>query len=228
MSAIPSSDHIYQNKLNKTFARRIGKTLTTTNKQILSEIMPKYLYSREVFSHDFRDKYLEIGFGMGEHLMHQIIHNPNALYVGAEVYLNGVANFLKTMQHYDNQNYMVWPDDVDLILNDIPSNSLNGVYILFPDPWHKRKYLPKRLFNSNRLLQIKDKLKIGGFISFASDITDYFELAQNLLIQDEDFSFKNKDFSKCHDGYVRTKYHQKAILEGRNPQFITAIYHNLK
>ena len=228
MSAIPVLDHIYLNKLNKTFARRVGKTLTTTNKQILSEILPKYRYNKERFSNDHRDKYLEIGFGMGEHAMHQIISKPNALYIGAEVYLNGVANFLKVMRDYANQNYMLWPDDIDLILNEMSPNSLNGVYILFPDPWHKRKYLPRRLFNSDRLLKIKDKLKTGGFISFASDIDDYFLLAKNLIIQDEDFSFESKDFSKPHDGYVQTKYHQKAILEGRNPQFITAIYRNLK
>ncbi len=228
MSEISNNDQIYRNKLNKTFARRIGKTLSDTNKYLLSEVMPKYIYDNQKISADQREKYLEIGFGMGEHIMHHIINNPNALYIGAEVYLNGVANFLKVMSDFDNQNFMLWPDDVDLILDNMPSNSLNGIYILFPDPWHKRKYLPRRLLNISRLAKIKDKLKNGGFLSFASDISDYFSLACDLLLQDEDFKCKNNDFLQAHAGYIETKYHQKAIIEGRNPQFITAIYNNLK
>ena len=73
--------------------------------------------------------------------------NPDNLYVGVEVYLNGVANFLKLATQKDNNNFFIWPNDLDMILQDIPDRSLDGIYILFPDPWHKRRYLKKRLLN---------------------------------------------------------------------------------
>lgn len=57
------------NKLNRTFARRIGKRLSNQNKELLENVLPKYLFSNELLTfNDNRKKYLEIGFGMGEHL----------------------------------------------------------------------------------------------------------------------------------------------------------------
>lgn len=224
-------DTPYKNKLNKTFARRIGKSLTMTDKYSLENILPKYLYNREKLIGCGKKIYLEIGFGAGEHFIHQVQTNPQNLYIGAEVYLNGVAKVLTRIRETSGEkelNVMIWPDDIDLILTDLPNDSLEGVYILFPDPWHKRKYLPRRLVNSERLNKIKDKLTNGAFVFFASDIDDYFKLAHDLFNNDPQFSFKTENFSTPHDHYIQTKYHQKADLEGRKSQFITAIYHDTK
>lgn len=97
-------------------------------------------------------------------------------------------------------------------------------YILFPDPWHKRRYLKKRLFNQERLCLFKKKLKNKGFISFASDIEDYFDSAKSILENDNDFKILEKDFTIPHTDYIQTKYHTKAINENRTVQFISAIY----
>ena len=136
------------NKLNRTFARRIGKRLSNQNKEFLKNVLPKYLFFNELLTfNDNRKKYLEIGFGMGEHLFNQTVLNPANLYIGVEVYLNGIANFLKLVAKSQNDNFSIWPDDLDMILKDIPNRSLQGVYVLFPDPWHKRRYMKKRLIN---------------------------------------------------------------------------------
>ncbi|MFK7974210.1 MAG: hypothetical protein AB8B66_05060 [Rickettsiaceae bacterium] len=208
------------NNTTKTFGRRIGKSLTATNKRVLQEVLPKYLYTLEKINTSSQKKiYLEIGFGMGEHFIHQILSNPDNLYIGAEVYLNGVANVLKNLS---SDNFLIWPDDIDLILSDLLNNSISGVYILFPDPWHKRKYLPKRLLNQNRLNLLKNKLTDDGFISFASDIEDYFASSQRLLTNNN-FVPISQDYSKAYDGYINTKYHNKAIKEERKVQFITSV-----
>ena len=212
------------NKLNRTFARRIGKRLSNQNKELLENVLPKYLFSNELLTfNDNRKKYLEIGFGMGEHLFNQIVLNSANLYIGVEVYLNGIANFLKLVTKSQNDNFLIWPDDLDMILKDIPNHSLEGVYILFPDPWHKRRYMKKRLINKERLELLKSKLKIGGFIAFASDIEDYFENVKKLFLEDKELIIQNTDFLTPHEGYIITKYHQKSIMENREAQFLQAI-----
>ncbi len=212
------------NNLNKTFARRIARSLTDINKRAIREVLPGCLFSKErLLTSTFDKQYLEIGFGMGEHFLSQIKHNPSSLYIGAEVFMNGVANVLKKIGSA-NENFLIWPDDIDLILAQIPPSSLDGIYILFPDPWHKRRYLKKRLLNSERLANFKDKLKDGGFISFASDIEDYFLYVKQLFTENGNFTIQDKDYSLPHAGYVETKYHKKAIKGGRVAQFITAIY----
>jgi release factor glutamine methyltransferase len=212
----------FANKLNKTFARRIGKRLSDYNKELLTQILPKYEFSNKMFTSSSKQKkFLEIGFGMGEHLFHQATLNPESLYVGAEVYLNGVANFLKLITQENHNNFLIWPNDLDMMVQDIPDNSLDGIYILFPDPWHKRKYLKKRLVNKDRLNIFKLKLKHGGFIDFASDIEDYFEDVKKLFAQDNQLII-NSNFLIPHEDYIATKYHQKAIKENRLVQFLQA------
>lgn len=212
------------NNLNKTFARRIARSLTDINKRAIREVLPGCLFSKErLLTSTFDKQYLEIGFGMGEHFLSQIKHNPSSLYIGAEVFMNGVANVLKQLNHERDKSVLIWPDDIDVIIPQIPATSLDGIYILFPDPWHKRRYLKKRLLNSERLDSFKDKLKKGGFISFASDIEDYFLYVKQLFIESGTFTIEDKNFSLPHFGYIETKYHKKAIRGGRIPQFITAM-----
>ncbi len=208
-----------QQNFNRSFARRIGKKLSDYKKNLLAGKLPKYLFLEEKMqAHLSKNLFLEIGFGMGEHLFKQAKTNPNNFYIGAEVYLNGVANFLKLA--FDLNNFMLWPDDLDIILPKIADKSLNGIYILFPDPWHKRRYLKKRFVNKARLDIFKTKLKSGGFLAFASDIEDYFNNVKELMENDADFQIENKDPEIAHDGYLPTKYHQKAEREGRVPRFI--------
>ena len=71
----------------------------------------------------------------------KIVINPENLYIGVEVYLNGIASFLKLVAKSQNDNFLIWPNDLDMILKDIPNRSLEGIYVLFPDPWHKRRYM---------------------------------------------------------------------------------------
>lgn len=163
---------------------------------------------------------LEIGVGMGEHFVHQAAKNPNIFFIGVEVYLNGIANVLKLAIQQNVSNFLLWPDDLDLIINYLPDKQLDGIYILFPDPWPKNKQRKKRIFNIQRLAILQDKLKDGGFLSFASDIPDYFSASLKLIINNKNFSLQEaEDFSKPHSNYITTKYHSKAINEGRTANF---------
>lgn len=229
------------NKLNRTFARRIGKRLSDYNKTLLENLLPTHQYSKDSLPDRLnRKSFLEIGFGMGEHLSKQAMENPENLYIGVEAYLNGVANLLKLINNKTNNhwevefskkssgqpskqpNLLIWPNDLDMILNEMPEQCLDGIYILFPDPWHKRRYLKKRLVNTERLKILKSKLKFGGFIMFASDIEDYFEDVKKLFTNDQDLVIHNNEFLIPHEGYCITKYHHKALKENRIPRFIQA------
>jgi release factor glutamine methyltransferase len=213
----------FRGKSIRTFGRRIGKSLSNIQKELIENELTKYAFTPEKLAQNKYEKtILEIGFGMGEHFVHQMSLNPTSLFIGAEVYLNGVANSLKLAGEQNINNFLIWPGDIDLILANLPGASLDGIYILFPDPWHKRRYMKKRLFNSERLQTLKTKLKQNGFLVFASDIDDYFESAKTLIQQDHDLSIQNSDFLAPHEGYVKTKYHQKAEAAGRIPQFLYA------
>ncbi len=81
--------------LNRSYARRIGKSSSGVQQNLLDNELSKYLFSKEKLVSEKRKIFLEIGFGMGEHFVNQARLNPDALFIGVEVYLNGVANVLK-------------------------------------------------------------------------------------------------------------------------------------
>lgn len=227
-------DHIYKDlqgytrvlvisyaALNRSYARRIGKSLSGMQQSLLDAELPKYLFSKETLVNEKRKVFLEIGFGMGEHFINQAKMNPDVLFIGVEVYLNGVANVLKLANDQNITNFLLFPNNLDLILNDLPSNSLDGIYILFPDPWIKNKQRKKRIFNKERLKILQDKLKDNGNLVFASDIENYFYEVIELIEQSGNFEIMNKDdYLTSHDNYIITKYHQKAIKANRTPKFM--------
>ncbi|MCC8377219.1 MAG: bifunctional peptide chain release factor N(5)-glutamine methyltransferase PrmC/tRNA (guanosine(46)-N7)-methyltransferase TrmB [Rickettsia endosymbiont of Graphium doson] len=215
-------------KLNRSYARRIGKSLSGVQQNLLDNELPKYLFSKEKLVGEKRQIFLEIGFGMGEHFINQAKTNPDKLFIGVEVYLNGVANVLKLAEEQNITNFLLFPNNLDFILHDLPNNSLDGIYILFPDPWIKNRQKKKRILNKERLKILQTKLKNKGSLIFTSDIENYFEEVVKLIKQNGNFQITNEDnYSKPHDNYIITKYHQKAINESRTPQFLKAIFSNI-
>jgi len=207
--------------LLRSFSRRIGKSLSTLQKTLLETELPKYLLTENLLSRlNDKEIFLEIGFGMGEHFVHQASLKPDALFVGTEVYLNGVANVLKLALERNITNFLLSPEDLDTIINHIPDGALSGIYILFPDPWPKRKQQKKRIFSQTRLTTLAQKLKTHGFLVFASDIADYFQQAKEVLTANGNFNMLSKE---QHANYIETKYHKKALNENRSPQFVQAI-----
>ena len=73
------------------------------------------------------------------------------LVIGAEPFVNGVASLLRHMDERALQNIRIWPDDVRLILPSIADASLVGAYIMFPDPWPKRRHASRRILNQDML-----------------------------------------------------------------------------
>lgn len=211
---------------NRSFARRIGKSLSNTQKFFLENSLPNYIINESIFQKsEYDEVFLEIGFGMGEHFAHQAELNVNSLFLGAEVYLNGVANILKLAQERNIHNIALWPNDFDLIIDSIPDNSLNGIYLLFPDPWNKRKQQKNRFLNQKRIEKLQSKLKYHGFFVFVSDIKDYFTAAQK-LIKDNNFEIIGQDTKKPHPNYIVTKYHKKALEAGREIMFLYGLNNN--
>ena len=221
-------------KFNRSFARRIGKSLNLSKKCMVEHELPKRSLHlndvvEQIHKHSSKTIAMEIGFGMGEHFLNQITQHPDKFFIGAEVYMNGVAQLLKQVCAYETEhnkalsNFRLWPDDVDMLLEQIPNESLDQLYILFPDPWPKRRHHKKRLICENRLPIIKAKLKGQALMAFASDIDHYFDSVLELIKNDKDLELVSTDFSKAHDDYVTTKYHKKAIQEGRTPKFMQVI-----
>lgn len=136
----------------------------------------------EALFHRKADTIVEIGFGMGQSLLAMGITNPDLNYIGIEVHKAGVGSLAADL--HDNQLTnirLVAHDAVDIFQNQIIDNSLAGVQIFFPDPWHKKRHNKRRLIQPNFLELLAKKLKPGGFIHCATDWQDYAEHMLSVL-----------------------------------------------
>jgi tRNA (guanine-N7-)-methyltransferase len=119
---------------------------------------------------------LEIGFGMGESTATIAQSNPDNDYLALEVHTPGVGNLLKLIdvQHLTNIR-IIQHDAVEVLRDMIAANTLDGVHIFFPDPWHKARHNKRRLIQAPFIAQLVQKLKPGGYIHVATDWQDYAE-----------------------------------------------------
>ncbi len=218
------------------FGRRIGAGLDTIDKDAIDNILPQYeitpldinnegiLPLRNIFSQS--QIYLEVGFGGGEHLLGQAKANPHIGFIGCEPFLNGVASLLKKIKEENISNIRIWAGDARQLMDVMEGSVLDGVFILFADPWPKRRHNRRRFINQENLNQLSYLLKDGGFLRFASDHTDYIPWAVGQIMAHPHFEWQARqasDWLNPPHNHIKTRYQQKAIEQNITCRFIEAL-----
>ncbi|UAT42962.1 hypothetical protein GUI12_02225 [Anaplasmataceae bacterium AB001_6] len=124
--------------------------------------------------HSYKSFHFEIGSGYGENIVMQANHNPTKFYIASEVYLNGIMNTIKLIKHHNLKNIKIFHGDARDFLYTIPDDFFSVIWILFPDPWRKKRHHKRRIINNFFLDFIikKIKPKIGNLI-IATDHDEY-------------------------------------------------------
>ena len=127
-------------------------------------------------------KVLEIGFGMGEATAKIAVTLPDTHFLCCEVHEPGVGALLKRIGENNITNIRICAHDaVEVIDHMLPLQSLDGVHIFFPDPWHKTKHNKRRLIQSPLVAKLAARLKVGGYLHCATDWQPYAEQILEVL-----------------------------------------------
>lgn len=172
---------------------------------------------------DGKPVWLEIGFGGGEHLVHQAALNPDVGIIGAEPYINGVAMLLGKIRQAGVNNLKVHPGDVRDLFDVLPDQSLDRAFLLYPDPWPKKRHHRRRFVTPEHLEPLAAKLKPGAIFRVATDIPDY---VRQTLEQVPGHGFEwlaegPQDWREPWGDWISTRYEQKALREDRMPHYLT-------
>ena len=219
------------NREIRSFGRIKGRTINQNKLNILNNVLPIYQITIENnkiknFPNDDKKIFFEIGFGYGEHTIHQAILNPNINIVSCETYINGVISLLDKIEKNNIKNIFIYNKDARILLEKIDNNSLDKIFILFPDPWPKNKQNKRRIINEKFIDLIKLKLKNNGILFFASDILDYVKWTINFTKNKLQSNFEIDNLDNCKkepDWWIKTRYQEKAIKEGRDCYFLEFI-----
>ncbi len=120
-----------------------------------------------------RELWLEIGFGGGEHLLARAAERPDVGFIGCEPFVNGVAKLLAGVEAQGLDNVRVRADDATALIAAAPDACFSRIYLLYPDPWPKRRQQKRRFVSERNVAALARVLKPGGELRFATDIDDY-------------------------------------------------------
>ena len=200
----------------RSFGRRKGRNLRVTKQGLFDELLPRLTISLSQAS-SLKPQatiWLEIGFGGGEHLAHQAELHPEAQFIGCEPYINGIAGLLTHIEEHKLTNIRIYGDDARDLVAALPDNSLERVFILYPDPWLKKRHNKRRIISMEFLDSLARVMKVGSELRLATNSADYAAWMLERLLAHKNFKWTAKtcdDWLNPPPEWISTRYEQKAL-----------------
>ncbi|OBW97706.1 tRNA (guanosine(46)-N7)-methyltransferase TrmB [Gallibacterium genomosp. 1] len=212
-----TEDGRYKRKV-RSFVLRTGR-LSDAQKRAMNDNWSEFGLEHQADQFDFKKIFdndqpviLEIGFGMGSSLVEMAKQNLNNNYIGIEVHTPGIGACIAYALEQQVRNLrVICHDAIEILQDNIPDQSLSGLQLFFPDPWHKAKHHKRRIVQPQFLKLVMQKLKTGGFIHMATDWENYAEQMLDVLSQEEELTNTSatNDFIPRPDFRPLTKFEQR-------------------
>jgi len=170
-----------------------------------------------------RPVWLEIGFGAGEHLAYQAQAHPHVGLLGAEVFVNGIAQLLRRVAADDLAAVRIFQGDARDLLEALPAASISRVFALFPDPWPKARHHKRRLIQRETLDHLARVMGDGVELRLATDDMPYARWILEHMAGHPDFIWLAEapgDWRERPADWPPTRYEAKARARGRRPVFL--------
>jgi tRNA (guanine-N7-)-methyltransferase len=205
----------------RSYVLRQGR-VSNAQQRCYDTLMPQFgipyslhpLELNAVFGRD-APKILEIGFGMGETTAAIAQAHPENDYLALEVHTPGVGSLLKQIEENQLGNIRIIQHDAVKVLRDmLLQNTLDGVHIFFPDPWHKTRHNKRRLIQTPFVAQLVQKLKPGGYFHVATDWQDYAGQVLAVLSAEPLLSNTAEDYAPRPAYRPLTKFEQRGLKLG--------------
>ena len=214
------------------WGRRKGKPLSPRRTGLMATRLPELAIDIEapepddlagLFPGPVKAVNLEIGFGGGEHLVHEATVSPETGFIGVEPYLNGMAKAVAAITEHGLGNVRLFGGDASQLLDWLPAASLERIDLLYPDPWPKKRHWKRRFVSPQNLDRFARVLVSGGRFRFASDIESYVSWCLMQCRRRPEFEWTANcadDWRKPYPGWPGTRYEAKALAAGRVPTYL--------
>ena len=204
----------------RLFGRAQGKPLSARQQGLVDDVLPQIDLptSGEIDAAallpGLSRQVLEIGFGGGEHLAGQAERHPETGYIGIEPFLNGVAKALTYREERGLENIRLHRGDARDVLPRFKAQSLDRIFLLFPDPWHKKRHAKRRFVQPSMRDEFARILKPGGKLRIATDMKSYADHCMIEFQQDHRFDWQADeadDWRVPPADHIQTRYESKNL-----------------
>ena len=216
----------------RSFGRRRGRALSARQGELWRDLLPRLALPADaatlaqpgtLFAHPVHQLWLEIGFGGGEHLLWQADQHPEAGIIGCEPFQDGVIKVLSALAARPRGNIRLYPDDARGLLRQLPTAAIARAFVLFPDPWPKRRHWKRRLISEETLTSLARVLAPGAELRLATDIADYAQWMLLAVRRQGSFHWTAAapgDWRERGGDWPPTRYEQKALRAGRRSSYL--------
>ena len=224
------------------FGRRKGKPIRSGRAELMEMWLPKLTVKvpakgkinlKKQFGIVPETLALEIGFGGGEHLAEIAKQDRKTGFLGAEPFQNGVASLLAHLNGSHNtgtgelkleagrvDNVRIWPGDIRELFDRFPDGVFKRIYLLYPDPWPKKRHAERRFINSYNIPHLYRLLADDGELMLATDVAPYVEWTLEKMAEIDLFKQTKKAVHTPPKGWIPTRYEKKGIAAGRIPTYL--------
>lgn len=216
----------------RVYGRSRGKALRPGQERLLNEALPLFSIAPEAlaaglaFATPPQEMWLEIGFGAGEHLIEQAKANPGVGVVGCEPFLNGVVAALAGLERERLSNVRLRRGDAQSVIEAAPDSFFSRVFMLYPDPWPKRRHHKRRLVTMGVIEALARIMRSGAELRFATDVDDYAGWTLARFLASPHFRWgatRADDWRRSWPEWRSTRYEAKARNEGRKSVYLTFV-----
>lgn len=215
-------------KSTRTFGRRQGRPIKDTKQQLMDELFPTisielpevdYLINPDIYFDQKAPIWFEVGFGGGEHLAQLAVKHPDINFIGCEPFMNGVASLVNHVHEHNLSNVRIFQGNALDLLKSFNHECLSRFYLMFADPWPKKRHHKRRFIQDEILDLVIPKLMLNAEFRLATDHESYQQWMLQHLRNRSDLKEVLCTFDKPSD-WPNTRYEAKAIEEGRKPLYM--------
>jgi tRNA (guanine-N7-)-methyltransferase len=219
----------------QSYGRKRGRPLRAGRRKLFAELLPEIAIAppppapldlAALWDGAARETWLEIGFGAGEHLAWQAGRHREIGFIAAEVYEAGIGALLSAIAREALTNIRIHPGDAVPLLEALPTGSIARAFVLFPDPWPKRRHWKRRFISAEGLGRLARVLADGAELRLATDDPSYLVWMLQHILAAPDFEWtarRARDWLERPADWPQTRYEAKAVREGRRPSYLRLV-----
>ena len=205
----------------KSFVTRAGR-LSDAQARAIDTLGPQFCLPFNKSILNFDDVFgrsaptiLEIGTGMGETTAYIAQQIPDKNFIGVEVHTPGIGSLLKLTEEKKLTNLrLIQHDAFEVVTHMIAPNSLDGVHVFFPDPWHKARHNKRRLLQTPFVQLLVSRMAAGSILHCATDWQDYAEQILAVLTAEPALVNTAVDYAEKPTYRPLTKFENRGLKLG--------------
>jgi tRNA (guanine-N7-)-methyltransferase len=157
--------------------------------ELIPESYIEHLDPPKIFGRD-APMQVDLGCGEGSFLCALAERMPQKNFLGVERLAGRARSAARKAARIDNVRVLRL-ETFYAVRYLLPARSVEAFYLLFPDPWPKRRHHRRRIVTADFLKAVSAALIENGILQIATDQSDYFEHMRHLAEHSTNFAALN-------------------------------------